>query len=672
MHPWMGLGLLVLGVSPPPTQAEVLSFNYEVGRGIADITGPFDVPMWGYARPKQRVLGVHQRQWARAVIIATPEHTEERVVWVTLDLGAAFHEIQRAVVAELEVQFPGLYGLGNVLLAATHTHAGPAGFGHYGASNPLTGRFRPAYFRRIVDGTVASIVQAHHDLQPGAVWLQQGEVFGAGRNRSPSAYQRNPASERAQYRTDVDRTMTVLKVVTAEGPVAVLSWFAVHPTNMDFSNHFISGDNKGYAAFRFEEAMDSPPGAGHFVALFANANAGDVTPNLNLDATGPGSDPVASTQIIGQRQFDVAWKLFNSAAIRLKGPIRYRQTYLDLAWRTVGAQFTGHGVQTTCPSAYGYAFAGGSTEEGGGHFLFREGMKEQDRMWYVDLYTAYLSVWPSRKLRTCQQPKAILFATGEDHDPEPAWPQAIPLSLVQIGSFAVVVSPAEVTTMAGRRLRAAVGQVLGHDGKTLVLSGYTNDYAGYVTTYEEYQAQQYEGGHTLHGPFTEAAHRQAYTELAQALLNNTPAASDLPPPDLSGTVPHTEIPGYWFDRAPWRRRFGEVLREPPERVQRRETVSVLFQSAHPNRNYGPQPSRWIVERLGPHGWESQFTEADWSTRARWHPTSRWLGLSEAELTWQLDPSVRPGTYRVRHRGWARRWWGKMEAFEGVTKHFWVP
>lgn len=80
-----------------------------------------------------------------------------------------------------------------------------------------------------------------------------GELLDAGVNRSPSAYLKNPAEERTNYKYDVDKEMTLLKFVDDEwGPVGSFNWFATHGTSMSRTNSLISGDNKGAAA-RFME-----------------------------------------------------------------------------------------------------------------------------------------------------------------------------------------------------------------------------------------------------------------------------------------------------------------------------------------------------------------------------------------------------------------------------------
>ena len=72
-------------------------------------------------------------------------------------------------------------------------------------------------------------------------------------SRSPSAYLNNPPKERARYKYDVDKDMTLLKFVDAEwGLVGSFNWFVTHGTSMGQTNALISSDNKGTAA-RFME-----------------------------------------------------------------------------------------------------------------------------------------------------------------------------------------------------------------------------------------------------------------------------------------------------------------------------------------------------------------------------------------------------------------------------------
>jgi hypothetical protein len=71
-----------------------------------------------------------------------------------------------------------------------------------------------------VEGIVLSIKRAHTSLTPGYLSLAKGLVSDANVNRSPYAYEANPAEERAKYEDvggDVDKEMTVLSFKKEDG-----------------------------------------------------------------------------------------------------------------------------------------------------------------------------------------------------------------------------------------------------------------------------------------------------------------------------------------------------------------------------------------------------------------------------------------------------------------------
>ena len=73
-----------------------------------------------------------------------------------------------------------------------------------------------------------------------------------------------------------------------------------------------------------------------------------------------------------------------------------------------------------------------------------------------------------------------------------------------------------------RRLREDVYDIAIANGAPantkVMIAGLTNVYIHYVTTFEEYQMQEYEGGSTIFGPYTLDAHRQQYSYLAENLF----------------------------------------------------------------------------------------------------------------------------------------------------------
>jgi neutral ceramidase len=635
---------------------------YMIGRGITDVTGPaVGLQLWGFGRPDQIDEGLHIRQRSRAFVVVQADNPAQRLVFVSADLGSIDHHIALDVVERLQRRFGLVYQLDNVIITATHTHSGPGGYWQSRTATGLDGGLYPEHYDAIVRGITASIVKAHDDLQPGKLFIGAGEVADAGVNRSVIAYLENPAEERARYSKDTNTSMTVLKFVDDSGEIGVISWYALHPTAMNFYNHLISGDHKGYAALRMEQQHGTTyASADDFVAAFAQSDPGDVTPNTNLDNTGPGKTDVETTMIMGERQLQVAQQLFQEAHEELAGPIDSRRIYVDFSDFKVEARFTGEGEQHTCPSAYGYSFAGGSAEDGGGHFLFREGMTEQSVWldWLIRMVTG-VSKW-TESVKACQAPKPILFETGSGKPPLQS--QIHSVTVARIGQLVILALPAEVTTMAGRRLRDSVMSELGDWARYIVLSGYANGYGGYVTTPEEYQLQQYEGGHTLHGPWSLPAYQQVASRLAGALQSGTTLTSEVHYDDWRGKSVGLPLPVGAAASPPVGKHYGDSLPLLKAQCERGETVLVEFWSTNPTAHYTTGNNFLLVERRTPSGWQVVADDGDWSTRVRWRFEN---DAYIAQLTWEVPVDLAVGDYRISHRGYD----SAGDAFSGVSEIF---
>ncbi len=622
--------------------------HYLIGRGSADITGPaFGVQMWGFGRPDQIDEGIHIRQRARAFVIVQADDPARTLVFVTADLGSIDHHITLAVVERLQQRFGTRYNLDNVIISATHTHSGPGGYWQTRSPTGLDGGLYPQYFEAIVAGITASILQANDDLQPGTIFVNRGLVANAGANRSAVAYLENPPQERARYSENTNTEMLLLKFVDDSGEIGLLNWYALHPTAMNFYNHLISGDHKGYASLQMERQHGaSYQSADDFVAAFAQSDDGDVTPNMNLDNTGPGATDVETTRIMGERQMEEAKKLFAQAQETLQGPIDSRRMYVDFSHYTVEDRFTSTGTQHTCPSAYGYSFAGGSAEDGGGHFLFREGMTEQSlwRDWLIRLVTG-APKW-TEAVKTCQAPKPILFETGTGNPPLQS--QIHSVTVARIGQLVILAMPAEVTTMAGRRLRDSVMHELGDWARYIVVAGYANGFAGYVTTPQEYLLQQYEGGHNLHGRWSLPAYQQVASQLASALQSGAAITSDVKYDDWRGKAVGKPLPISATGPPPGGKRYGDALPLARTQYRKGETVVAEFWSANPTAHYTTGTNTLLVEHRAATDWQAVASDSDWSTRVRWRVED---DAYIAQLSWEVPLETRAGDYRLTHFGY---------------------
>src|SRR5438309_5391144 len=162
----------------------------------------------GYGMRFQRSTGIHLRQRSRAFVLVD-RATDKRIVYVVADIGMFFRNVREAVLARLDST---LYAADNVVLTATHTHAGVGGYSCYRLYNMTTDGFRPHTFNAIVEGVLESIRRAEADLAPGRLLLARGQLHDASVNRSPQSFARNPEADRDVFPTAVDPTTTLLRL----------------------------------------------------------------------------------------------------------------------------------------------------------------------------------------------------------------------------------------------------------------------------------------------------------------------------------------------------------------------------------------------------------------------------------------------------------------------------
>lgn len=65
-------------------------------------------------------------------------------------------------------------------------------------------------------------------------------------------------------------------------------------------------------------------------------------------------------------------------------------------------------------------------------------------------------------------------------------PHVVSTQVARVGPLVLACVPGEFTTMAGRRVRAAVQEAAGANSVPILL-GLCNTYSDYITTFEEYQ-----------------------------------------------------------------------------------------------------------------------------------------------------------------------------------------
>ncbi|MCW2606927.1 MAG: alkaline ceramidase [Frankiales bacterium] len=587
-----------------------------VGCGSADVTGePWDAGMLGYGMRWQRSEGLHLRQRSRAFVVADPA-SGRRVALVVADIGMFFANVREAVLARLD---PAVLRPEDVLLTATHTHAGAGGFSGYRMYATTNGGLRAHTLAALVDGVVASVEQALADLAPGRLVLSRGELHDASVNRSPTAFARNPEADRRHFPGGVDPSTVLLRLERGGRVVGAVNWFATHGTSLSNRNTLLSGDNKGYASWAWEQAASGT------VAAFAQTNAGDMSPNVPDATRGPTPDDVENTRRIGERQLDAARGLAEQQGRQLHGGLDTRLSLVRLPGLSVDPAHTPDGLPHRLGSAVlGAAFAAG-TKEGPGVGAFGEGV-DGNRL----LSGCSALAWRLRpEVGDAQRPKAMLLPVGAL-----GWTaETVPVQLVRIGQLVLVALAQEVTVVAGLRLRRAVAQALEVPLEDVLLQGYANDYAGYVTTPEEYDAQRYEGGHTMFGRWLLPAYLQEVTRVALDLREGRPSDSAVPGRAKPVAPARVEGPGA----------FAPPRLSGPTTAQPGREVRVEVAGDDPR---GPvRPTYCDVQRRDDDGgWRTVATDADWSTTLRWRrtPEAAWV----TAVRWRV-PTDASGVHRVR-------------------------
>ncbi|KAL2423254.1 Neutral ceramidase 3 [Exophiala dermatitidis] len=691
--------------------------DFLLGVGKADITGPVvEINLMGYADTDQSGTGLRQRIYCRAFIIGSLSDDSSRVAYLVLDTQSGDTAVRHGILEGLKRLGPEyeMYNKNSVAITGTHSHSGPGAWLNYLLPQITSKGFNKESYEAIVNGSVLAIKRAHASLVPGRLGLGQQTIMNANVNRSPYAYLQNPASERKQYESDVDKTMTLLKFERASDghPLGALSWFPVHGTSLYQNNTLVTGDNKGVAAYLLEKYMkEINP---EFVGGFSQANVGDTSPNtlgafcedtglrctFNDSTCGGRTQPchgrgplfgfldqgTASCFEIGSRQMAAARDILGRKVLERipTSTVSSFHTYVNLSSFEFLSPFKQSRQLKTCSAALGYGFAGGTTD-GPGAFDFSQGTNDSD-----DSPSLKNPVWklarkffhePSDEQRRCQSPKPVLLDVGEADRPYAWSPNIVDIQLLRIGSLIIIVSPGEATTMAGRRWRNALDNaarsVLNIETPTVVLGGPANTYAHYISTEEEYRVQRYEGASTLYGPHT----LEAYVNLTWQYLPYLGSADErsrlrrLP----SGPSPPININSSWsfitpvvVDHAGFLRRFGDTLSspDPSKPFTPGTTVRAEFVGANPRNNFRLEGTFAAVEKYDSSGsWVQVRDDRDWFLVYKWKRTSSALGTSEVSIEWQIEPGTEPGMYRLKYYGDAKSLTGTITPFEGTSGVF---
>jgi neutral ceramidase len=579
---------------------------YQIGCGKADITAFVKgAGMLGYGMYFHTMEGVETPLYARSFIVVD-DVAKTKLTMVNCELGFITISLKKGVLAELERRLPnGGFNEENLMMTAQHTHSGPGGYSYYGLYNISIPGFVNEVYQKLVNGIVDSVVAAEKNLQPGSISFSKGNFdldVNVSFNRSLHQYNQNPeVTEKLTPETTnrgVNREMALLKFTAADGKdLGSINWFGVHTTSVSNDLNKICSDNKGYASQFFEE--DKGNG---YIAAFAQGICGDVTPRFKYNPKrkyqrgyweGEYQDDYKSAQFNGRLQFEKAKELAEDKATKaseLNGGLDCGIQYVDFTRIQCDPEFTNGNLDArTGPAAMGMAFFGGAYIDGpGAHpvivkvgnaaarviksfektkafFLNGDYKKIIDLKYKVQGNKSIVIETNARRMLGTKhinrliipawaEPSIYLlkkFFEKEGNRKKPWTARVMPIQVFVIDSVALVAFPFEITTIAAKRLKSSVEKRLKERGvKEVIIAPYANSYSGYITTFEEYQVQMYEGGHTVFGEWSLAGLQTKFDELCKAMLANKEERNILHD-DLPPEFTEDELNQFPFYKAAW-------------------------------------------------------------------------------------------------------------------------
>ncbi len=548
---------------------------YILGKGKADITA-FEkgVGMLGFGMHFHTMEGVETPLFARAFVIQQPS-TNAKIVYVNCELAFITNSLKQGVLKALDDALPN-HGIKDetLLLSAQHSHSTPAGYAYYGIYNISVPGFNINVYNKLVAGIVEAIVEAHTKSEACDLAYNEG-VFDLSKNvafnRSPLQYNQNPeVTEKITAATTnkgVDRTMYQLMFFSKEKKcLGLINWFGVHTTSVSNDLNKLCSDNKGYASTFTEEKLGE-----ECLSVFAQGTCGDITPRFKYNPKrkyqrgkwdGEFEDDYKSAAYNGRLQSEKSLEILaNTDESNMVANTQLLDSailHVDFTKVHCNPKFANGNLDAhTGPANMGLDFLGGAYVDGPGmHPALVKILRKfnQFRKWRELKKAKKVGGDYERevlhKYKT-QGAKSLAFETTErksfgfsdiEKSPLPGWldpaidllknfykkegykdkpwsASILPLQITLLGQIAIASFPFEITTIAAKRLRDSLYETLKKGGiKEVILAPYTNDFSGYVTTYEEYQVQMYEGGHTVFGEWTLAALQTKFDQLAKAML----------------------------------------------------------------------------------------------------------------------------------------------------------
>ena len=418
------------------------------GAATADITPPVGRPMGGYGRRTDVSGGVNDPLLARTLVVADGTTEVALVVCDLLGVGGDLVGACRQAVERTTGIDPR-----HVMVAATHTHAGPAG---------IRAADDPGFVTETAERVGRVVAAARARLRPVSLKIGEAALDTVGRNRR---HPDGPIEDRIR--------VLVADPGRSHEPVATLVNYACHSTVREHDNLEYSADWPGAMARLVEKAVGG-------TAVYLQGAAGDVNPVWS-------AHDHAEVERVGG--------IVGAAAVRLvqeMRPLGTGQWCINLNWsEDLEVPATGRLLDHVS-----LAVASRTVEA---PRRARAPLSEIDaELAEVSAQRSHLTAGSDAYRRLTGRLNELntdrLFPRRNSSAVAPA-PQSLEVQAIRLSPRCVIVSlPGEFFVATGRDIRARAGI------EGLFVAGYANGSVGYVPTADQYGRAGYEVGMTQFPP----------------------------------------------------------------------------------------------------------------------------------------------------------------------------
>jgi neutral ceramidase len=501
------------GVKTNTAPAAVRTAIARCGVAEVDITPSDLIAMAGYSLAGKIAKGVRNPLFARALYL--DDGAGNRAALCFLDLWCASRYLLYKAALYTSTGPSGI-DAAHLLLAGTHTHAGPGRY--FGntlydtiVSNDLTG-FDAAVADGLAERIAQCVNQAAQSAVPARLGVASSSVWGVSRNRAYPAFLEN--KEASSWNVNgpgqgapedlpnvshyaIDPRVFCLAAVAEDTNMLLgaFATFSCHATALGPDNDQYDPDWPGVACNLAAQELAGQSGSRPVVALADSAGA-DITP-MQCDGE-HGSDLVQRVgEAVGSTIVQAARQAAQNAA-EFTVETHFTELSPSLESTDFGCLETPLNSSRR-PWAVGAPAVGGATD---GH----------SSLYPVAVGDSMISdVFFDHK--DPQFPKSLGFGLIQDFlraffRLAPA--DFVPIHTLKVAGHQFATYPGEPTITTAYRLETALKASTGAGSASII--GYAGDYSGYYPTHEEYMLQRYEGASMIRG-------RQASQEISDALVN---------------------------------------------------------------------------------------------------------------------------------------------------------